>query len=199
MKKKTAFLIFLCFLFAAVIGVCVMAGVSKWSQNQKQLELQEQREAYSAQLTEPFDKLYEMESGLMQHMAERRAAGSADRQIVLDAVQSLAEPIDALAAAKAPEELSEAQRHFSDAAQSFHSLSDAVTAALTDEKQDAASLRSAAVGMLPDAMDAFDQIKYGIEELQAQDAPVPESAQKLLRDLQSLMDSGVSGMLSDEQ
>lgn len=86
MSRKTAVTILLCFVCAAVIGVCAMAGVSKWNQHQAELERQQQLEAYSAQLTDSFDALYEMEAGLLDRMAKQQQAGSSDREVLIDAI-----------------------------------------------------------------------------------------------------------------
>ncbi len=196
MNRKTAVTILLCFVCAAVIGVCAMAGVSKWNQHQAELERQQQLEAYSAQLTDSFDALYEMEAGLLDRMAKQQQAGSSDREVLIDAIEAIRSPMEALAAADAPEGLSEVQQHFSNAAESFGSMADTVTELLADKNQNSEALRSAAVGLLPDAVDAFDQLRYGVEALEESGAPVPDSAQKLTEELNALLDSGVSSMLT---
>ena len=196
MSRKTAVTILLCFVCAAVIGVCAMAGVSKWNQHQAELERQQQLEAYSAQLTDSFDALYEMEAGLLDRMAKQQQAGSSDREVLIDAIEAIRSPMEALAAADAPEGLSEVQQHFSNAAESFGSMADTVTELLADKNQNSEALRSAAVGLLPDAVDAFDQLRYGVEALEESGAPVPARAQKLTEELNALLDSGVSSMLT---
>ena len=196
MSRKTAVTILLCFVCAAVIGVCAMAGVSKWNQHQAELERQQQLEAYSAQLTDSFDALYEMEAGLLDRMAKQQQAGSSDREVLIDAIEAIRSPMEALAAADAPEGLSEVQQHFSNAAESFGSMADTVTELLADKNQNSEALRSAAVGLLPGAVDAFDQLRDGVEALEESGAPVPDSAQKLTEELNALLDSGVSSMLT---
>ncbi|WP_394271847.1 hypothetical protein [Butyricicoccus sp.] len=198
MNRKTAVTILLCFVCAAVIGVCAMAGVSKWKEHQAELERRQQLEQYSAQLEDAFDALYEMETGLLSRMAEQQQAGGSNREILVDAIEAIRAPMDALAAVDAPDGLSEVQRHFSEAAASFGSMADTVTGLLADETQDGEALRSAAVMLLPDAVDAFDQLRYGVEALEESGAPVPDSAQKLMEELDALLDSGVSSMLTGQ-
>lgn len=199
MKKKTALIILLCFVCAAIIGVCAIAGVSKWKLHQTELQRQQILDDYSAQLSEAFDELYDIETGLIDRMAAQQQAGASDRQILIDTVDAIRTRMDQLASVEVPEELSEAQRHFTAAAQSYGTIADTVTGLLADETQNAETIRSAAIELLPDAIDACDQLKYGVEALAESGANVPDSAKLLTESLDSLIDSGIDRALATHE
>ena len=116
MKKKTAMVIFLCFVCVAVIGICAMAGISKWQEYQTAQQRQQQLDAYVDGLGSAFDDLYQVETGLLDDMAQQSTAGVSSREILLAAIEAVGRPMDKLASVQAPEELADAQRHFATAA-----------------------------------------------------------------------------------
>lgn len=205
MKKKTALIIFICFVCAAVIGVCVIAGVSKWKQHQQELaqqqqEQQEQQEedAYTQQLKDAFDKLYTAENGLLDQMAEQKADGVSNRQILANAIDTLREPMNELAAIEAPDKLSGAQAHFSAAAETFDRMAGTLSDLLKDESVSYSTLHTQILALMPDALTAFDELKSGVDALSDSGVDVPNSARLLTDALDSIADSGVSGILGSQ-
>lgn len=199
MKKKTAIVIFLCFACVAVIGICAMAGISKWQEYQAMQQRQQQLDAYVSQLGSAFDDLYQVETGLLDQMAQQSTAGVSSREILLHAIEAVGKPIDQLASAQAPEELADAQRHFATAAESYHTMSDQLTALLQDETQNPEQLRDTLIDLLPDAIDAVDQVRYGIQALAEQDAiTLPDSAVQLEQSLDSLMNGGMDSLITQK-
>lgn len=199
MKKKTALTVLLCFVCAAVIGVCVIAGVSKWQQHRQELLRQQQMQLllddYTDRLTQAFDTLYDTESGLLARMAEQQRAGMSEREILADAIDSVRAPLRSLADIEAPENLAEAQRHFSSAADSYDTMAGEISDVLRNDTLSYSEQKSRMISLLPDALSAFDELKYGVEALEDSGVTVPESAQQLTDTLDSLVDSGMSSVL----
>lgn len=199
MKKKTAMVIFLCFVCVAVIGICAMAGISKWQEYQTAQQRQQQLDAYVNELGSAFDDLYAVETGLLEDMAQQSTAGVSNRDILLNAIEAVGKPMDKLASAQAPEEVADAQRHFATAAESCHTMSDQLTALLQDDTQNPEQLRDTLIDLLPEAIDAVDQVRYGIQVLEEHDAiTLPDSAVQLEQSLDSLMNDGIDSMLTQK-
>ncbi len=199
MKKKTAMVIFLCFVCVAVIGICAMAGISKWQEYQTAQQRQQQLDAYVNELGSAFDDLYAVETGLLEDMAQQSTAGVSNRDILLNAIEAVGKPMDQLASAQAPEEVADAQRHFATAAESCHTMSDQLTALLRDDTQNPEQLRDTLIDLLPEAIDAVDQVRYGIQVLEEHDAiTLPDSAVQLEQSLDSLMNDGIDSMLTQK-
>ena len=153
MKKKTAIVIFLCFVCVAVIGICAMAGISKWQEYQTAQQRQQQLDAYVNELGSAFDDLYAVETGLLENMAQQSTAGVSNRDILLNAIEAVGEPMDKLASAQAPEEVADAQRHFATAAESCHTMSEQLTALLQEDTQNPEQLRDTCSHKFRDARD----------------------------------------------
>lgn len=199
MKKKTAMVIFLCFVCVAVIGICAMADISKWQEYQTAQQRQQQLDAYVNELGSAFDDLYAVETGLLEDMAQQSTAGVSNRDILLNAIEAVGKPMDQLASAQAPEEVADAQRHFATAAESCHTMSDQLTALLRDDTQNPEQLRDTLIDLLPEAIDAVDQVRYGIQVLEEHDAiTLPDSAVQLEQSLDSLMNDGIDSMLTQK-
>ncbi|MGM9616405.1 hypothetical protein [Butyricicoccus sp.] len=199
MKKKTAMVIFLCFVCVAVIGICAMAGISKWQEYQTAQQRQQQLDAYVDGLGSAFDDLYQVETGLLDDMAQQSTAGVSSREILLAAIEAVGKPIDQLASVQAPEELADAQRHFATAAESYHTMSDQLTTLLQDETQNPEQLRDTLIDLLPDAIDAVDQVRYGIQVLaERDDITLPDSAVQLEQSLDSLMNGGMDSLITQK-
>ncbi|MDD6610751.1 MAG: hypothetical protein PUE91_00840 [Clostridiales bacterium] len=199
MKKKTAIVIFLCFVCVAVIGICAMAGISKWQEYQTAQQRQQQLDAYVNELGSAFDDLYAVETGLLENMAQQSTAGVSNRDILLNAIEAVGEPMDKLASAQAPEEVADAQRHFATAAESCHTMSEQLTALLQEDTQNPEQLRDTLIDLLPEAIDAVDQVRYGIQVLEEHDAiTLPDSAVQLEQSLDSLMNDGIDSMLTQK-
>lgn len=199
MKKKTAIVIFLCFVCVAVIGICAMAGISKWQEYQTAQQRQQQLDAYVNELGSAFDDLYAVETGLLEDMAQQSTAGVSNRDILLNAIEAVGEPMDKLASAQAPEEVADAQRHFATAAESCHTMSEQLTALLQEDTQNPEQLRDTLIDLLPEAIDAVDQVRYGIQVLEEHDAiTLPDSAVQLEQSLDSLMNDGIDSMLTQK-
>lgn len=199
MKKKTAIVIFLCFVCVAVIGICSMAGISKWQEYQTAQQRQQQLDAYVNELGSAFDDLYAVETGLLENMAQQSTAGVSNRDILLNAIEAVGEPMDKLASAQAPEEVADAQRHFATAAESCHTMSEQLTALLQEDTQNPEQLRDTLIDLLPEAIDAVDQVRYGIQVLEEHDAiTLPDSAVQLEQSLDSLMNDGIDSMLTQK-
>lgn len=199
MKKKTAMVIFLCFVCVAVIGICAMAGISKWQEYQTAQQRQQQLDAYVDGLGSAFDDLYQVETGLLDDMAQQSTAGVSSREILLAAIEAVGRPMDQLASVQAPEELADAQRHFATAAESYHTMSDQLTTLLQDETQNPEQLRDTLINLLPDAIDAVDQVRYGIQVLaERDDITLPDSAVQLEQSLDSLMNGGMDSLITQK-
>ena len=199
MKKKTAMVIFLCFVCVAVIGICTMAGISKWQEYQTAQQRQQQLDAYVDGLGSAFDDLYQVETGLLDDMAQQSTAGVSSREILLAAIEAVGRPMDQLASVQAPEELADAQRHFATAAESYHTMSDQLTTLLQDETQNPEQLRDTLIDLLPDAIDAVDQVRYGIQVLaERDDITLPDSAVQLEQSLDSLMNGGMDSLITQK-
>ena len=199
MKKKTAMVIFLCFVCVAVIGICAMAGISKWQEYQTAQQRQQQLDAYVDGLGSAFDDLYQVETGLLDDMAQQSTAGVSSREILLAAIEAVGRPMDQLASVQAPEELADAQRHFATAAESYHTMSDQLTTLLQDETQNPEQLRDTLIDLLPDAIDAVDQVRYGIQMLaERYDITLPDSAVQLEQSLDSLMNGGMDSLITQK-
>ena len=199
MKKKTAMVIFLCFVCVAVIGICAMAGISKWQEYQTAQQRQQQLDAYVDGLGSAFDDLYQVETGLLDDMAQQSTAGVSSREILLAAIEAVGRPMDQLASVQAPEELADAQRHFATAAESYHTMSDQLTTLLQDETQNPEQLRDTLINLLPDAIDAVDQVRYGIQMLaERDDITLPDSAVQLEQSLDSLMNGGMDSLITQK-
>lgn len=199
MKKKTAMVIFLCFVCVAVIGICSMAGISKWQEYQTAQQRQQQLDAYVDGLGSAFDDLYQVETGLLDDMAQQSTAGVSSREILLAAIEAVGRPMDQLASVQAPEELADAQRHFATAAESYHTMSDQLTTLLQDETQNPEQLRDTLIDLLPDAIDAVDQVRYGIQVLaERDDITLPDSAVQLEQSLDSLMNGGMDSLITQK-
>ena len=199
MKKKTAMVIFLCFVCVAVIGICAMAGISKWQEYQTAQQRQQQLDAYVDGLGSAFDDLYQVETGLLDDMAQQSPAGVSSREILLAAIEAVGRPMDQLASVQAPEELADAQRHFATAAESYHTMSDQLTTLLQDETQNPEQLRDTLIDLLPDAIDAVDQVRYGIQVLaERDDITLPDSAVQLEQSLDSLMNGGMDSLITQK-
>ena len=199
MKKKTAMVIFLCFVCVAVIGICAMAGISKWQEYQTAQQRQQQLDAYVDGLGSAFDDLYQVETGLLDDMAQQSTAGVSSREILLAAIEAVGRPMDQLASVQAPEELADAQRHFATAAESYHTMSYQLTTLLQDETQNPEQLRDTLIDLLPDAIDAVDQVRYGIQVLaERDDITLPDSAVQLEQSLDSLMNGGMDSLITQK-
>lgn len=199
MKKKTVAILLICFICLAVIGICAMAGISKWQEYQAEQQRQQQLNAYVNALGDAFDTLYDVETGLLDDMAKQSTSGMSNREILLHAIQAIGEPIDQLASVPAPEEISDAQRYFTSAAQSYHTMSDQLITLLQEDNPDSEQLRDTLIDLLPDAIDAVDQVRYGIQELEEQGSiTLPDSAVQLEQSLDSLMNGGMDSLISQK-
>ena len=199
MKKKMAMVIFLCFVCVAVIVICAMAGISKWQEYQTAQQRQQQLDAYVDGLGSAFDDLYQVETVLLDDMAQQSTAGVSSREILLAAIEAVGRPMDQLASVQAPEELADAQRHFATAAESYHTMSDQLTTLLQDETQNPEQLRDTLIDLLPDAIDAVDQVRYGIQVLaERDDITLPDSAVQLEQSLDSLMNGGMDSLITQK-
>ena len=199
MKKKTAMVIFLCFVCVAVIGICAMAGISKWQEYQTAQQRQQQLDAYVDGLGSAFDDLYQVETGLLDDMAQQSTAGVSSREILLAAIEAVGRPMDQLASVQAPGELADAQRHFATAAESYHTMSDQLPTLLQDETQNPEQRRDTLINLLPDAIDAVDQVRYGIQVLaERDDITLPDSAVQLEQSLDSLMNGGMDSLITQK-
>ena len=146
-----------------------------------------------------FDDLYQVETGLLDDMAQQSTAGVSSREILLAAIEAVGRPMDQLASVQAPEELADAQRHFATAAESYHTMSDQLTTLLQDETQNPEQLRDTLIDLLPDAIDAVDQVRYGIQVLaERDDITLPDSAVQLEQSLDSLMNGGMDSLITQK-
>lgn len=196
MSKKRALTIALCFVCIAIIGICCMAGISKWRAYQAELKRQQQLTQYTEDLTDAFDDLYRVETDLFQDMAQQQAAGADNRTILQSMLSAASAPIDALAAVQAPDELADAQKHFQTAASSYHTMSDTLTDMLRDPSTSDADMRDALLSMLPDAAKAFDEVRAGISLLaKNSDITLPDSAKQLESSLDSFSGDSLRTML----
>lgn len=196
MSKKRALTIALCFVCIAIIGICCMAGISKWRAYQAELKRQQQLAQYTEDLTDAFNDLYRVETDLFQDMAQQQAAGADNRTILQSMLSAASAPIDALAAVQAPDELADAQKHFQTAASSYHTMSDTLTDMLRDPSTSDADMRDALLSMLPDAANAFDEVRAGISLLaKNSDITLPDSAKQLETSLDSFSGDSLRTML----
>lgn len=196
MKKKTAIIVFLCFVCVAAIGVCIMAGISKWQNHQTAQQRQQQRSAYVDELSSAFDELWQVETSLLDDITQQQAAGVSSRNILLDAIESVGRPIDELASVQAPEDFTAAQQHFVAASESYHTMSDELTTLLQNDSQNPEQLRNTLIDLLPDAIDAVDQIRYGIQALEKQDdISLPESAVQLKQSLDAVVNGEIDSLI----
>ena len=168
-SKKRVGGIVLCLLCIAVIVICCIAGVSKWRAHQAELQREQQRQQqltqYTEDLTDAFDDLYQVETNLFQDMAAQRIAGADNRTTLQSMLDAAAAPIDTLASVQAPDELSDAQKHFQKAASSYHTMSDTLSDMLRDPTTTDADVQQAFITMLPDAVNALNEVKEGISLL----------------------------------
>lgn len=199
MNKKQACTIALCFVCVAIIGICCMAGISKWRAYQAELKRQQQLAQYTEDLTDAFNDLYQVETDLFADMAQQQADGVDNRTILQSVLSAATAPIDTLASVQAPEELSEAQAHFKKAASSYHAMSDTVTDMLLDSSVSDADIRDTLIDMLPDAVDAFDEVKAGITLLaENSDITLPDSAKQLETALDSFSGDSLRSLLTPQ-
>ena len=81
MKKRQIVSIALCFVCAAIIGICCMAGISKWRAYQAEVKRQQQLAQYTEDLTDALNELYRIETDLFQDIAKQQASGIDNRTI----------------------------------------------------------------------------------------------------------------------
>ena len=105
MNKRQIVSIALCFVCAAIIGICCMAGISKWRAYQAEVKRQQQLAQYTEDLTDALNELYHMETDLFQDIAKQQASGIDNRTILQSMLDAATAPIDALARVQAPDEL----------------------------------------------------------------------------------------------
>lgn len=200
-SKKRVWGIVLCLLCIAVIAICCIAGVSKWRAHQAELQREQQRQQqltqYTEDLTDAFDDLYQMETNLFQDMAAQRIAGADTRTTLQSMLDAAVAPIDTLASVQAPDELSDAQEHFQKAASSYHTMSDTLSDMLRDPTTTDADVQQAFVTMLPDAVNALDEVKAGISLLaENSDITLPDSAKQLETALDSFSGDSLSSIFN---
>ena len=180
MKKRQIVSIALCFVCAAIIGICCMAGISKWRAYQAEVKRQQQLAQYTEDLTDALNELYRIETDLFQDIAKQQASGIDNRTILQSMLDAATAPIDALAHVQAPDELADAQAHFKKAASSYHTMADTLNDMLSDASTTDADLHDALIDMLPDVVSAFDEVKAGITVLaKNSDITLPDSAKQL--------------------
>ncbi len=200
-SKKRVWGIVLGLLCIAVIAVCCIAGVSKWRAHQAELQREQQRQQqltqYTEDLTDAFDDLYQVETNLFQDMAAQRIAGADNRTTLQSMLDAAVAPIDALASVQAPDELSDAQKHFQKAASSYHTMSDTLSDMLRDPTTTDADVQQAFITMLPDAVNALDEVKAGISLLaENSDITLPDSAKQLETALDSFSGDSLSSIFN---
>ncbi len=187
----------MCFVCIAIIGICCMAGISKWRAYQAELKRQQLLTQYTEDLTDAFNDLYQIETDLFQNMAKQRASGTDDRIILRSTIDAASAPLDTLASVQAPDELTEAQTHFKKAAASYHTMSDTLNDMLDDSSTTNAALRDTLIDMLPDAVSAFDEVKAGITVLsENSDITLPDSAKQLETALDSFSGDSLSSIFN---
>ena len=206
MKKRTAILLLLC-ATAVVIGVCAFRGMDRPKQETQQEPQTEQLteaqgkteiEDYCEQLETTFDALLDMQTDAAAQMQERREAGDSDREILSDFVSSIGDSIQQLAEAPAPDSLSEAQRHFTEASDAYNEAAEQLDALLESGDLDSLNAKLKLAKLLPTAMDALDEVKAGIQTLEGSGAPLPDSAKQLEESLDTLVESGIKQAISGE-
>lgn len=197
MKKRQIVSIALCFVCAAIIGICCMAGISKWRAYQAEVKRQQQLAQYTEDLTDALNELYRIETDLFQDIAKQQANGIDNRTILQSMLDAATAPIDALAHVQAPDELADAQAHFKKAASSYHTMADTLNDMLSDASTTDADLRDALIDMLPDAVSAFDEVKAGITVLaKNSDITLPDSAKQLETALDSFSGDSLRSILT---
>ena len=78
-------------------------------------------------------------------------------------------------------------------------MSDQLTTLLQDETQNPEQLRDTLINLLPDAIDAVDQVRYGIQVLaERDDITLPDSAVQLEQSLDSLMNGGMDSLITQK-
>ena len=78
-------------------------------------------------------------------------------------------------------------------------MSDQLTTLLQDETQNPEQLRDTLIDLLPDAIDAVDQVRYGIQVLaERDDITLPDSAVQLEQSLDSLMNGGMDSLITQK-
>lgn len=199
MNKRQIVSIALCFVCAAIIGICCMAGISKWRAYQAEVKRQQQLAQYTEDLTDALNELYHMETDLFQDIAKQQASGIDNRTILQSMLDATTAPIDALARVQAPDELADAQAHFKKAASSYHTMADTLNDMLGDPSVTDADLRDALIDMLPDAVSAFDEVKAGITVLaENSDITLPDSAKQLETSLDSFSGDSLRSILTTQ-
>ncbi len=207
MNRKTAIISLLC---ATVVIVGAVAGISRRQaqpekqvqQNTQQAEqpakdqIQQDMDDYCARLAETFDSLLDMQTNAAEQMEERRAAGATDREILSDFIASIGDSVQQLADVEAPESLSGAHDHFVKAADSYADAAEELAALLENGDLDSMNAKLKLVKLLPTALDALDEVKAGIQELEDSGAEVPESAKQLAESLDTLVDAGIRQAMS---
>ncbi|MBU5490090.1 hypothetical protein [Butyricicoccus intestinisimiae] len=197
MKKRQIVSIALCFVCAAIIGICCMAGISKWRAYQAEVKRQQQLAQYTEDLTDALNELYRIETDLFQDIAKQQASGIDNRTILQSMLDAATAPIDALAHVQAPDELADAQAHFKKAASSYHTMADTLNDMLSDASTTDTDLRDALIDMLPDAVSAFDEVKAGITVLSKNsDITLPDSAKQLETVLDSFSGDSLRSILT---
>lgn len=211
MMKKNAILLLIC---ATIVIIGAVAGVNKWNaQHETQLQqdaqaqqsessekdqLQQEMDAYCDRLAAPFDSLLDLEDNAAERMEQRRAAGASDREIVSDFITSIGDAIQQLADTEAPESLTNAHQHFADAADSYADAAQQLTNLLDSGDLTGINAKLKLAKLLPNVLDALDEVKAGIQELEDNGADVPESAKHLAESLDELVDAGISQTISND-
>ncbi|MDO5783939.1 MAG: hypothetical protein Q4P20_02620 [Eubacteriales bacterium] len=209
MKKRTAIILLVC---ATVIIICAIAGISRRNAQQaEQLQqaaqaqqaeqptkdqLQQDMDDYCARLAVTFDSLLDMQTNAAGQMEERRAAGASDREILSDFITSIGDSIQQLADVEAPETLSGAHQHFANAADSYADAAEDLTDLLDSGDLSSLNAKLKLAKLAPTALDALDEVKAGIQELEDSGADVPESAKQLAESLDTLVDAGIKQAMS---
>lgn len=197
MKKKTAMTLLFLAAAAAVIAIAAMAGMSKHKQVElqqqqeqqqikQQQEEQQQIETYRDNLEDTFDALLETEDDLQQ---TTDSESDNQREMLIDMIQSTGDVIEQLSTMETPETLAQAHEHFINAADSYSEMSKQAIDALSDKSTNSEELALSIMTLLPDAVEAFDEVQSGIDELEAKGVDVPESAKQFTETLGSLLNS----------
>lgn len=206
MKKRTAILALVC---ATIVIIGAVAGVSKWNAQRKaqqeqaqqteQLpETQQEIDAYRDSLQAPFDSLLDLETNAAERMAEQRAAGVSDREILSDFLTSIGDSIQQLADAEAPENLSDAHQHFVNAADSYADAADDLNELLDSGDLDSLNAKLKLAKLAPTALDALDEVKAGIQALEDNSVAVPESAKQLEESLDGLVETAIDQVMPSD-
>lgn len=200
MKKSSVIILAVCAIAAVAVGIWgfnqrQQAQDQQQAQNQQQTDKTQQLDNYSTQLEDSFDELNDVQNNLLADMAQQRADGTPDQEIIVNAIDALSEPIHHIAEIEAPDAAATAQSHFTAAAESCDSMADQLRTIVSDPSLSTAEQQAQAIAMLPDAMSALNELQAGVEELNKSGVAIPESAQQLIDTLDSVSTGDFSNIV----